>query len=245
MQQTRPAPLSTSTALTADVLPAFDGSLLTSRSAVRRPALPHLVVRPVLVARAAAGGLQAGSEQTRHRPFWGRVIRPIRCEMTTAGSERQSESCPFCGPDWRRAWPCRRDRRCRASTAAVRGRTSTCSTGSPVLQPEPGQVAFFPNIDAIDEFRIESNSPPAEFGRFNGGVVNLTTRAGTNQLHGSAFEFLRHESLNARNYFAPTGPKPEFRRNQFGGVVGGPIRKDRARSSSATTRGNDRTSAGP
>src|SRR5688572_17605119 len=71
--------------------------------------------------------------------------------------------------------------------------------GISVLQPEPGQVAFFPVIDAIQEFRIESNSPPAEFGRFNGGVVNLTTRSGTNALHGSAFEFLRHESLNARN----------------------------------------------
>ena len=50
--------------------------------------------------------------------------------------------------------------------------------GISVLQPEPGQVAFFPNIDAIQEFKIESNSPPAEFGRFNGGVVNLTTKAG-------------------------------------------------------------------
>ena len=100
--------------------------------------------------------------------------------------------------------------------------------GISVLRPEPGQVAFFPNIDAIDQFRIESNSPPAEFGRFNGGVVNLTTRSGTNEWHGSAFEFLRHDSLNARNYFAPTGPKPAFRRQQFGGVVGGPIRKDRA-----------------
>ena len=50
--------------------------------------------------------------------------------------------------------------------------------GISVLQPEPGQVAFFPNVDAIQEFKIESNSPPAEFGRFNGGVVNLTTRVG-------------------------------------------------------------------
>ena len=48
--------------------------------------------------------------------------------------------------------------------------------GISVLQPEPGQVAFFPNVDAIQEFKIESNSPPAEFGRFNGGVINLSTR---------------------------------------------------------------------
>lgn len=100
--------------------------------------------------------------------------------------------------------------------------------GITVLQPEPGQVAFFPNIDAIQEFKIETNSPPAEFGRFNGGVVNLTTKSGTNRLQGSGFEFLRNESLNARNYFASTNPvKPTFRRNQFGGVIGGPLRQDR------------------
>ena len=58
--------------------------------------------------------------------------------------------------------------------------------GISVLQPEPGQVAFFPNVDAIQEFKIETNSPPAEFGRFNGGVVNLTTKSGTNALRGTA-----------------------------------------------------------
>lgn len=100
--------------------------------------------------------------------------------------------------------------------------------GISVLQPEPGQVAFFPNIDAIQEFRIESNSPPAEFGRFNGGVVNLTTKAGTNTMHGTMFEFLRNEALNARNLFASTDRvKPRYRRHQFGGVLGGPLRRDR------------------
>ncbi|MEZ5286645.1 MAG: TonB-dependent receptor [Vicinamibacterales bacterium] len=100
--------------------------------------------------------------------------------------------------------------------------------GISVLQPEPGQVAYFPNVDAIQEFRIESNSPPAEFGRFNGGVVNLTTRSGTNAVHGTAFEFLRDEHLNARNAFAPAGgARPAFRRQQFGGVLGGPVRRDR------------------
>lgn len=96
--------------------------------------------------------------------------------------------------------------------------------GISVLQPEPGQVAFFPIVEAIQEFKIEVNSPPAEFGRFNGGVVNLTTKSGTNEFHGSAFEFLRNEALNARNLFAPAGSKkPVFRRNQFGLVLGGPI----------------------
>ena len=100
--------------------------------------------------------------------------------------------------------------------------------GISVLQPEPGQVAFFPVIDAIQEFRIETNSPPAEFGRFNGGVVNLTTKAGTNAFHGTGFEFLRHEALNARNVFAPVDTaKPEFRRSQYGGILGGPLVRDR------------------
>jgi hypothetical protein len=99
--------------------------------------------------------------------------------------------------------------------------------GISVLQPEPGQVAFFPVIDAIQEFKIESNSPSAEFGRFNGGVVNLTTKAGSNAFRGDAFEFWRNEALNARNYFASTVPeKPAFRRNQYGGTLGGPLRKD-------------------
>jgi len=100
--------------------------------------------------------------------------------------------------------------------------------GISVLQPEPGQVAYFPVVDAIEEFKIESNSVPAEFGRFNGGVINLTTKAGTNEVHGSGFEFLRHEALNARNYFQPApASKPEYRRNQFGGTLGGPIARDR------------------
>jgi hypothetical protein len=100
--------------------------------------------------------------------------------------------------------------------------------GISVLQPEPGQVAFFPVIDAIQEFKIESNSPPAEFGRFNGGVVNLTTKAGANTFHGSGFEFFRNEGLNARNYFQATNAvKPRYERNQYGGTLGGPLARDR------------------
>src|SRR5262245_54887222 len=100
--------------------------------------------------------------------------------------------------------------------------------GISVLQPEPGQVAYYPVVDAIQEFKIESNSPPAEFGRFNGGVVNLTTKSGGNIYHGNVFEFFRNEHLNARNYFQSTSAvKPEYRRNQYGGMLGGPVVKDR------------------
>jgi hypothetical protein len=103
--------------------------------------------------------------------------------------------------------------------------------GISVLQPEPGTVPYFPVIDSIQEFKVVTNTAPAEFGRFSGGVINLATKAGSNQFHGTAFEFLRNEALNARNLFAPATPnnpdKPEFRRNQFGFVLGGPIAKDR------------------
>jgi outer membrane receptor protein involved in Fe transport len=100
--------------------------------------------------------------------------------------------------------------------------------GISVLQPEPGQVAYFPVIDAIQEFKIESNSPPAEFGRFNGGVINLATKSGANTVHGGVFEFFRNERLNARNFFQRSNSvKPDYRRNQFGGTLGGPIVRDR------------------
>src|SRR5439155_5310577 len=100
--------------------------------------------------------------------------------------------------------------------------------GISVLQPEPGQVAYFPVVDSIQEFKIESNSPAAEFGRFNGGVVNLTTKSGANAWHGTGFEFLRNEALNARNFFQSASPiEPEYRRNQFGGTLGGPLVHDR------------------
>ncbi len=100
--------------------------------------------------------------------------------------------------------------------------------GISVLQPEPGQVAYFPIIDAIQEFKIESNSPPAEFGRFNGGVINLTTRSGANAFHGNAFEFFRNNALNRTNFFqAALQTKPDYDRSQFGGTAGGPLVADR------------------
>jgi hypothetical protein len=99
--------------------------------------------------------------------------------------------------------------------------------GISVLQPEPGQVAYFPVVDAIQEFRVETNSYSAEYGQANGGVIMVNHKAGANAFHGSAFEFFRNESLNARNLFTPTGPKPRFRRNQYGFVLGGPIQEDK------------------
>ncbi len=99
--------------------------------------------------------------------------------------------------------------------------------GISALQPEPGQVVFYPIVDAIDEFRININAYSPEYGRSNGGTVIVNTRAGTNELHGTLFEFLRNEDLNGRNYFAAANSKPEFRRNQYGLALGGPLQKNR------------------
>lgn len=100
--------------------------------------------------------------------------------------------------------------------------------GISALQPEPGQVAFFPILDSIQEFTVQSNNVAAEFGRFNGGVVNVATRTGSNAIHGSLFEYFRNEALNARNYFASsTARKPEYRRNLYGATLGAPIIHDR------------------
>jgi Carboxypeptidase regulatory-like domain len=100
--------------------------------------------------------------------------------------------------------------------------------GISALQPEPGQVAYFPILDDIAEFTIQSNNVAAEFGRFNGGVVNVATRSGSNAIHGSLFEYFRNEALNARNYFASaTARKPEYRRNLYGATLGAPILKDK------------------
>ncbi|MEZ5354143.1 MAG: TonB-dependent receptor [Bryobacteraceae bacterium] len=98
--------------------------------------------------------------------------------------------------------------------------------GVSVLQPEPGQVAYFPIIDAIGEFRVETNSYSAEYGRANGGVIMVSQKSGGNDLHGTLFEFFRNEALNARNLFAAGLSRPRFRRNQYGFVLGGPIQRN-------------------
>ncbi len=79
----------------------------------------------------------------------------------------------------------------------------------------------FPNPDAVEEFSVQTNSFSAEYGRGSGAIVNVVTKSGTNQLHGSAFEFLRNGDLNARNFFAAN--QDQLKRNQFGGSLGGPV----------------------
>ncbi len=91
-----------------------------------------------------------------------------------------------------------------------------------------GQAAQIPSIDSIQEFEVQTNTFSAEYGRNTGSVVNLVTKSGSNQLHGSAYEFFRNDILDARNYFNDDQfQKSALRLNQFGGTFGGPIIKNR------------------
>ena len=88
----------------------------------------------------------------------------------------------------------------------------------------PQQLTSLP-VDAMQEFRVIANNYSAEYGHSTGGIVTMSTRSGTNQYHGSIFESLQNNILNARNFFAPK--RPAVRLNQFGGTFGGPIQKDK------------------
>jgi len=98
-----------------------------------------------------------------------------------------------------------------------------------VDQQNSSPVVIQPSVDAIQEFRVETNNYSAQYGYSAGAVVNAIVKSGTNAIHGGAFEFARNSALDARNYFATAGtPKPILQQHQFGGTLGGPLIKNRA-----------------
>jgi hypothetical protein len=88
-------------------------------------------------------------------------------------------------------------------------------------EPLNAFISITPPLDSINEFKVETSNPNAEYGSFGGAIINLTTKSGTNEYHGEAFDFLRNEDLNARDFFAQT--RAPYKANQFGGTFGGPI----------------------
>ncbi|MBO0719667.1 MAG: TonB-dependent receptor, partial [Blastocatellia bacterium] len=88
------------------------------------------------------------------------------------------------------------------------------------------QITFQPSINTVQEFKVDNSTYSAEYGRNSGAIVNIATRSGTNQFHGEAFEFLRNNAVDARNFF-DKADAPPFKRNQFGAALGGPIIKDK------------------
>jgi len=97
--------------------------------------------------------------------------------------------------------------------------------GVDVQEHMNGGTSVIPNLDSIEEFRVLTNNFDLGYGNYNGGMVNVVSRSGSNSFHGDAFEFLRNTDLDARNFF--DNARGVFRQNQFGGVFGGPVRKDR------------------
>lgn len=93
------------------------------------------------------------------------------------------------------------------------------------IQSYIGEVAINPGVDSVEEFKVQSGSMSAEFGFTGGGVINMVTKSGTNNLHGTVYEFFRNDKLDARNTFSTT--KAPFRYNQYGVSAGGPVIRDR------------------
>lgn len=111
--------------------------------------------------------------------------------------------------------------------------TSFNATGTALSGAYPGLGAFggtnsLVSVDALEEYKIQTSTYTAEFGRQPGGQISLVTRSGTNKFHGNLFEYLRNDALDARDYFNKVpAPKPALRQNQFGGTFSGPIFKDK------------------
>ena len=116
-----------------------------------------------------------------------------------------------------------------AGNVSVSGQRETANAflvnGGDVSEGRNLGAGLVPNLDSVEEFRLITNSFDAEYGKFSGAVMNAITKSGTNGFHGDVFYFLRHDKMDAANFFTPT--KSELRRHQFGFAVGGPFWKDR------------------
>lgn len=97
--------------------------------------------------------------------------------------------------------------------------------GGTVEEGRNNGAGLVPNLDSIEEFKVITNAGSAEYGQYSGAIVNVVTKGGTNEWHGSGFEFVRNEKFDSRNFFDPD--RGAFKRNQFGGTIGGPIIKNR------------------
>jgi Carboxypeptidase regulatory-like domain len=97
--------------------------------------------------------------------------------------------------------------------------------GIDVQEHMNGGTSIIPNLDSIEQFRVLTNNFDPEYGNYNGGIVTVISKSGSNTLHGDAFEFFRNTALDARGYFDPT--RSAYNQNQFGGTIGGPVKRDK------------------
>ena len=97
--------------------------------------------------------------------------------------------------------------------------------GIDVQEHMNGGTSIIPDLDSIEEFRVLTNNFDSEYGNYNGGIITVVSKSGSDALHGDAFEFFRNTALDARGYFDPT--RSAFNQNQFGGTIGGPVKRDK------------------
>jgi hypothetical protein len=123
------------------------------------------------------------------------------------------------------------DRRSNAAGLSVNGQDESLNNwvvdGIDNNERVIGSIGVKPNIEGINEITVETNSYAPEAGRTAGGVINIVTKSGTNQFHGSVYEYFRNDIFDGRNFFQNTGNKPELRQNQYGASIGGPIFRDK------------------
>ncbi len=156
------------------------------------------------------GGLVTGA-QVQALPLNGRSIANL--VLLQPGMSLEQSGTGWLAPEW--------------AGNGNRGQTQVGTLdGIDISDAEMGNLQFWDfNIDALEEFRILQNNYSAEYGQGGGTIVQMVSKAGTNQFHGSAFEFLRNSKLDARNFFSSS--VPPFQRNEFGVTFGGPIQKDK------------------
>ena len=112
---------------------------------------------------------------------------------------------------------------------AIEGQSAFYIDGVPNNLLGGNIVALVPTQDTIQEFNVASSNPTADFGRFAGGVVNMTTKSGSNAYHGSVWEYFRNTDLNANDWFSNHNgsPRPQWNQNQYGAMASGPIKRDK------------------
>ncbi len=200
----------TSTGVTLDVSQQrelnFSLSLAGAEQTVEVTAAPPLIT----TVNGSLGGLVTG-QQVQSLPLNGRAITNL--VMLQPGLNMETDATGWQAPEW--------------AGNGNRGQTEVATLDNiDTTDAEMGNVQFWNfNLDAIAEFKVLQNNYSAEYGQGAGTIVQLASKSGTNQFHGSAFEFLRNSVLDARNFFS--NKVPPFQRNEFGGTFGGPIKKDK------------------
>jgi len=172
---------------------------------------------PLLQTQQSDLGQTVNEMQLERLPTSGGSGRSVYSLLPLAAGVSQQTGCDFCGNYGN----------LRISGSRPRNDDNILD-GSTITAPVFGGGAVSPSVDSIQEFRIEQNSMSAEYGKAGGAILIAVSKSGTNAFHGSAYEYNRNQKLDARNFFEdPTQRKNPFTYDEFGGSIGGPIRKDK------------------